>query len=183
MDAEIPTLEPVRLDQSDPNRVVLDSIRRIVQLLRRSATVSEKSVGLSTAQLFVLRKLADVPCLCVGELAQRTLTSQSSVSEVVQKLVTAGFVARTRCARDGRSVELSLTEAGRSILEVAPVAPQDYLLAGLNRMPPRDRKQLARLLGRLVKETGMVNVTITPRMMFEDDGDDLVGGKGENPAQ
>jgi DNA-binding MarR family transcriptional regulator len=170
---------PADLLQDDATRIVLDSIRRLVQLLRRSAHVSEKSLGLSSAQLFVLHKLADVKTLSVGDLAERTLTSQSSVSEVVQKLVTGGLVARTRSTRDARSVDLSLTDGGRAVLEKAPAAPQDYILAGLNRMPPRDRKQLARLLGRLVKETGMVNITLSPRMMFEDEGE---AANGNPPA-
>ena len=166
----VSTMDPSpELHSDEEDRIVLDSVRRIVQLLRRSAIASERQIGLSTAQLFVLHKLAGEQTLSVGELAERTLTSQSSVSEVVQKLVVAGFVDRVRSKRDGRSVELSLTEQGRKVLESAPVAPQDYLLAGLKRMPPRDRKQLARLLGRLVKETGMVNVTILPKMLFEDD--------------
>src|SRR6185437_16198076 len=80
----------------DECRIVLDSIRRIVQLLRRSANVSEKTLGLSAAQLFVLHKLTDAKSLSVGDLAERTLTSQSSVSEVVQKLVAGGLVARVR---------------------------------------------------------------------------------------
>ncbi len=159
----------VRAD--DECRVIMDSIRRIVQLLRRSATAAEKSHGLSAAQLFVLHKLADGHSLSIGDLAERTLTSQSSVSEVVQKLVSNGCVTRVRSQRDARSVELSLTDDGRKILEKAPVAPQDYILAGLNRMPPRDRKQLARLLARLVKETGMINVAVRPRMIFEENGD------------
>lgn len=151
----------------DESRVILDSIRRIVQLLRRTANASEKQCGLSAAQVFVLHKLTDAASLSVGELAARTLTSQSSVSEVVQKLVGAGYVARERSTRDGRSVQLSLTDAGRSIVAKAPIAPQDYLLAALKRMPPRDRRQLARLLSRLVKETGVVNLPAT--MIFEDD--------------
>ncbi|MDB5355715.1 MAG: MarR family transcriptional regulator [Phycisphaerales bacterium] len=151
----------------DECRIALDSIRRIVQLLRRTTQPGETGTGLSAAQLFVLRKLSGQQSLSVGELAERTLTSQSSVSEVVQKLVTAGLVTRVRSPRDARSVELSLTQAGQEALRHAPAAPQDYLIAGLKRMPPRDRRQLCRLLGRLVKETGMVDVA--PRMLFSDD--------------
>jgi len=157
----------VRSDTGDDCRSILDSVRRIVQLLRRSSNATEKRVGLSAAQLFILHKLEDAERLSVGELAERTLTSQSSVSEVVQKLVTAGYVSRVRSTRDARSVELSLTDSGRETIRSAPMAPQDALLAGLNRMPPRDRKQLARLLGRLVKETGMVEVV--PKMFFADE--------------
>lgn len=179
MDNDICVEQAPEFQLEDESRSVVDSVRRIVQLLRRSATVSEKRLGLSAAQLFVLHKLNDSQSLSVGELAERTLTSQSSVSEVVQKLVVSGLVARARSKRDARSVELTLTEAGRKVLDKSPAAPQDYLLAGLKQMPPRDRKQLARLLSRLVKETGMVNVTLTPRMMFEDEND---GVPFESPA-
>src|SRR6185437_11363058 len=95
-----------------------------------------------------------------------------------QKLVAGGLVARVRSQRDARSVELSLTDAGRKMLETAPAAPQDHLLAALERMPPRDRKQLARLMSRLVKETGMINVTLRPRMLFEEDAEPSAGSPG-----
>lgn len=163
----------------DDCRSVLDSVRRIVQLLRRTTGAGQNPLNLSAAQLFVLRKLEGEQSLSVGAVAERTLTSQSSVSEVVQKLVTAGLVTRVRSPRDARSVELSLTVTGRQALQSAPAAPQDYLLAALHRMPPRDRKQLARLMGRLVKEAGMVDVP--PRMLFDEEG--LGAAPATSPAE
>src|SRR6185437_12795711 len=152
---------------SDDSRNVLDAIRRIVQVLRKTAQTAEKKVGLSAAQLFVVRKLAETQMLSVGELAQRTATSQSSVSEVVQRLVTAGLVSRQRSARDARSVELTLTEAGRELAARSPAAVQDSVLEGLNRMNPADRRQLSRLLGILMDEIGIAH--IAPTMLFEED--------------
>ena len=151
---------------TDESRDVLDAIRRIVQVLRRSAQAAEKRVGLSAAQLFVLHKLAETQSLSVGDLAQRTATSQSSVSEVVQRLVTSGLVARQRSARDARAVELSLSESGRALITKAPEAVQDQLLEGLSHMPARDRRQLAKLLNRLLQEMGMGNVPA--KMLFEE---------------
>ena len=152
---------------SDDSRNVLDSIRRIVQVLRKTAQTAEKKVGLSAAQLFVVRKLAETQMLSVGELAQRTATSQSSVSEVVQRLVTSGLVSRQRSARDARSVELTLTEAGRELAARSPAAVQDSVLEALNRMNPSDRKQLSRLLGILMDEVGIAH--ISPTMLFEEE--------------
>ena len=152
---------------SDDSRNVLDAIRRIVQVLRKTAQTAEKKVGLSAAQLFVVRKLAETQMLSVGELAQRTATSQSSVSEVVQRLVTSGLVSRQRSARDARSVELSLTEAGRELAARSPAAVQDTVLEALNRMNPNDRKQLSRLLGILMDEVGIAH--ISPTMLFEEE--------------
>ena len=154
--------------QGEECREVLDAIRRLVQVIRRSAQVAERNVGLSAAQLFVLRKLAEVPSLTVGELASRTATSQSSASEVAHRLVQGGLVTRQRSIRDARSVELSLTAAGKELVARAPEAVQDHLLEALARMPSHDRVQLAELLNRLLEDTGIA--TAGPvKMLLEDD--------------
>src|SRR5882724_4856948 len=93
-------------------RAVLDAIRRVVRLLRQSAREAEKRTGLSAAQLFVLQQLrAAGGALTPGELAERTLTHQSSISVVVKRLVAARLVSRARSPSDRRRVELSLTPA------------------------------------------------------------------------
>lgn len=162
-------------DVAEQSRDVLDAIRRLVQVIRRSAQAAERRVGLSAAQLFVLRKLAEVQMLSVGELALRTATSQSSVSEVVQRLVTAGLVLRQRSARDGRSVELTLSDSGRALVEKAPQAIQDHILDGLSRMPGRDRAELARLINKLLQETGIAQGPT--KMLFEEE---VGSGKSED---
>jgi MarR family transcriptional regulator, lower aerobic nicotinate degradation pathway regulator len=136
----------------DPaTREVLDSVRRIVRALRESSRAAERSVGLGGAQLFVLQRLAGAPALSINELADRTLTHQSSVSVVVSRLVQAGLVARTRATTDGRRAQISLTAAGRAVLSRAPAAAQDRLIGALGVLGGPARKELARQLGQLVE--------------------------------
>jgi DNA-binding MarR family transcriptional regulator len=150
----------------DPaTRAVLDSIRRIVRALRESSRKTERSVGLGAAQLFVLQRLAGAPPLSINELADRTLTHQSSVSVVVSRLVRGGLVARTRAAADGRRVEITLTPAGREVLSRAPAAAQDRLIGALGLLGDAARKDLARHLGRLVE--AMALPLHHPPMFFE----------------
>jgi DNA-binding MarR family transcriptional regulator len=150
----------------DPaTRAVLDSIRRIVRALRESSRKTERSVGLGAAQLFVLQRLAGAPPLSINELAERTLTHQSSVSVVVSRLVRGGLVARTRAAADGRRVEITLTAAGRAALERAPAAAQDRLIAALGILGDATRTELARHLGRLIE--AMALPPHHPPMFFE----------------
>ena len=148
-------------------RAVLDSIRLIVQTLRVSSRAAERDVGVSAAQLFVLTKLAaaDKP-LSVGELADYTLTHQSSVSVVVQKLERQGLVARTRAKDDARRVELSLTSSARALLRKAPQAAQDKILDAVAAMPAARRRQLADLLADLAHRIGGER---RPVMLFEDE--------------
>jgi DNA-binding MarR family transcriptional regulator len=150
----------------DPaTRAVLDSIRRIVRALRESSRKTERSVGLGAAQLFVLQRLAGAAPLSLNELAERTLTHQSSVSVVVSRLVRGGLVARRRAADDGRRVAITLTPAGREVLSRAPAAAQDRLIGGLGLLGIAARKDLARHLGRLVE--AMALPLHHPPMFFE----------------
>src|SRR4051812_17880436 len=103
--------------RADDTRSVLDSIRRIVRALRVSSRAAEKQVGLSGAQLFVLQKLAEGERpLSINELAERTLTHQSSVSVVVQRLVAKRLVVVARAPSDRRRTELTLSAAGRRVI-------------------------------------------------------------------
>lgn len=57
---------------------------------------STKAHGLGSEQIYVLHQLARNSPLSVHELAELTVTDQSSVSVVVNKLVEKGFVSRAR---------------------------------------------------------------------------------------
>jgi DNA-binding MarR family transcriptional regulator len=146
-------------------RAVLDGIRHIVRTLREASRSSERTVGLSAAQLFVLQRLADGQALSVNELAARSLTHQSSVSVVVTKLARRGLVERTRAADDARRLEVSLTDAGRAVLARAPAATQDRLIAALALMGRPARARLAGDLALLVDAMGIERRN--PPMFFE----------------
>jgi DNA-binding MarR family transcriptional regulator len=134
---------------------VLDSVRRIVRLLREGSRASEEQVGLSAAQLFVLQKLYGAPSLSLNELAARTLTHQSSVSVVVRRLVERGLVQRRPAPHDARRLELSLTKRGQALVGRAPGAAQDRVIAAVETLPARTQTALAASLEALVRALGV----------------------------
>ena len=148
-------------------RSVLDSIRRIVRALRVASRAAEKSVGISGAQVFVLQQLDSERPLSVNELAERTFTHQSSVSEVVQRLVEKNLVERKQSPEDGRRVELTLTASGRSSLKKGPDATQLKMIAALEKMAAGERQDLATLLHAFVDGAGLARET--PGLFLEDD--------------
>jgi DNA-binding MarR family transcriptional regulator len=151
---------------ADPTtRAILDSIRHIVRALRESSRQAQGQVGLSGAQLFVMQRLAGAPALSLNELADRTLTHQSTVSVVVTRLVRRGLITRTRGTLDGRRVEIALTARGRAALARAPAAAQDRLIAALTLVGPEARRALARHLRRLVGAMALPEQH--PPMFFE----------------
>lgn len=162
----IQTKRSARNGADDEVREVLDSIRRIVRLIRLSSREAERERGLTGAQLFVLQKLAEAKMLSVNELAEITHTHQSSVSVVAQALVDKGLVSRARAEDDARRLELTLTPAARPLVRKSPGAAQDRLIEALERLPRAVRSQLAKSLARLVEEAGLGDEDAL--MMFED---------------
>jgi len=147
-------------------REVLDAIRRIVQALRESSRLAELRVGLSGAQLFVLRTVAEVPGLSLNELAERTRTHQSSVSAVVTRLAREGLVQKRTADADARRVEIRLSPSGRRRLDRAPQAAQEQLVASVDALPGAERARLAATLEGLVR--GMALPRKRPAMFFEE---------------
>lgn len=134
----------------------LEAVRRLVRALRLSANRARESVGVSSAELFILRALNDGgPAASLNELAARTYTDQSSASPVVERLRRRRLIRRRRSAIDGRRVTIELTDSGRALLQRAPLPPQAGVITALHRMSGAERDSLARGLGRLVVEMGL----------------------------
>lgn len=146
--------------------VVLDGLRRLVKTLREGSRAAEQSLGLSGAQLFVLQALAKSEGLSLSELAERTHTHQSSVSVVVTKLVGRKLVQRSRAADDARRLVLRLTARGVKVLERAPDATQDRLIAALGQLPAKERRALGQSLAKVADL--MAVPERAPQMFFED---------------
>jgi DNA-binding MarR family transcriptional regulator len=147
--------------------VILDHLRRLVRVLRDSSRFSERTLGVTGAQLFALKALAAEPALSLNELARRTRTHQSTVSVVVKRLVTAKLVSRGTSEEDGRRVELAVTAKGRALLAKAPLAAQERLIQGVVRLRESERAELAESLHRLVAAMDLGDET--PAMFFEEE--------------
>ncbi len=139
---------PVQTGATDPENMttVAESIRSLVQLLRVAGRESQQELGISSAQLNILRELQDGPALSINQLADRTYTHQSSVSIVVAKLVGNRLVTRSSSEGDARKVAISLAPGGRALLRKSARAREDKLTAALGRMRRTDLKELGRHL-------------------------------------
>jgi DNA-binding MarR family transcriptional regulator len=160
-------VESTVVRRADSIRAVMDSLRRIVRGLRLTARDAERSAGISGAQLFVLQSLSDEPATSLNDLADRTLTDQSSVSVVVKRLSDRKLVARKPAADDARRVELSLTNAGRRLLTRCPEPTQAHLVTALRRLEPTELLGLTTGLNALVREMGLEESAA--RMLFDEE--------------
>lgn len=155
-----------RVARKDVTRT-LDAIRRLVRTLRTSATDAERMTGLSSAQTFVLQLLQQAPAESMNDLAERTLTDQSSVSVVVSRLEAKGLVARSHSTTDGRRTRVSITDAGMGLLSDQPPTVQARLIRSLESMPAEALTQLEHHLTQLTALMGEAHQP--PSMLFEED--------------
>ena len=156
--------KPNRNGQPDLSRA-LNALRRMVRGLRSAAEAIERELNVSAAQLFVLRELGQVPDQSVKDLAAVTMTTHSTVSQVVGQLITKGLVTRTPDASDGRRAVLRLTRQGATLVKRSPRVIQADLIEGFGTLRSSERRGLANGLEKWLDASGLSGVRST--MLFE----------------
>ncbi len=152
--------------KSDDAHRVLNAFRNLVKMLRLADRAALRRYGLGSAQIFVLHELSRTSPLSVNDLAERTATDQSTVSVVVNKLVSKGLVESNRSPSDARRAQLALTAKGRTMMKRLPPPIQQLLLGGVRALPAARAKQLADTLEQIVQSVG--GGEEHPPMFFEE---------------
>ena len=89
-------------------------------LARASAQISAqfheqvKAAGLTVTQWRVLATLSDQAQVPVGELAVATLTEQSTLTKMLDRMQCDGLISRSICSSDKRRILISSTRAGKA---------------------------------------------------------------------
>jgi DNA-binding MarR family transcriptional regulator len=78
--------------------------------------ILEKS-GLTYTQYIALVALGDADDQTVGELGEQLFLESNTLTPILKKLEQSGYIRRQRDPADERQVRVSLTEAGRHLLE------------------------------------------------------------------
>lgn len=86
--------------------------------------------------------------LPIGKMGERLQVHRSSVTNVVQKLVSDGLAERVPHPTDGRATLVRITPAGRAVADTA-TAVLNADLFGLQSLDETDQEQLIRILREL----------------------------------
>jgi DNA-binding MarR family transcriptional regulator len=79
-----------------------------------------------------------------SELAARERVQRPTITRVVCRLEEAGLVARAADPTDGRSALITITPAGRALLDAGRTRKDAFLSERLEALPAADRATLAR---------------------------------------
>jgi len=108
--------------------------------------------GVSTAQIGVLRQLANEPGLSGAELARRLLISPQGVQVALTSLERRGLVERKKDPQHGRILQAHLTGEGRSLAATvvgSALSAHEKVFGVLN---AQEQETLRELLGRVVEK-------------------------------
>jgi len=154
----------------------MDGLRRLVRVLRSANSDTHRLAGITSAQLFVLRSIAEHPGLSLDDVVRRTLTTQSTVSEVVARLVARGLVSSEPARNDRRRVALRVTPHGERLIAESGLPIQDTLITALRSLPVPQQEAIADGLAAWLTAANLAGVV--PSMFFESDesGEPITAG-------
>jgi len=111
--------------------------------------------GLTTEQYSILAaiKHLDEP-VRITDIAHRVTRSTNSISMIVDRMVKAGLVKRTRDRKDRRTVFVTMTSKAETLFEPATLAGQEFIQKILSKVSHEDTQTLTRLFETLQNEVG-----------------------------
>lgn len=110
--------------------------------------------AVTVSQFRLLRTLAGLGRVPSSTLAAALGTAASSVTRLVDKLETAGLVARGSDPHSRSIVTVGVTEAGRDVVAAVLARRHALLEAVLDAMSPEERAQAAAAAGRFAQLAG-----------------------------
>jgi DNA-binding MarR family transcriptional regulator len=99
-------------------------------------------LGLTFTQTIAIIALSEAGPLTVGELGERLFLQSNTLTPLLKRLETMGYVRRRRSLTDERQVRVELTEAGRRL----PVDALGEEIAGQAGLPAADAPALRQLI-------------------------------------
>ena len=109
-----------------------------------------KEMNLTYTQYIVMLVLWEKDGVTVGEICKKLMLDNGTVSPLLKKMSTLGYLERNHIKDDERSVLIYLTEQGRALQEQAKDIP--VKVGKCVKLSPEKAKQLYSLLYELLEE-------------------------------
>ena len=107
-----------------------------------------KPLGLTYTQYIAFLVLWEQDGITVGELCDRLMLDNGTISPLLKKMQQAGYIERKRSEEDDRMVLITLTEQGKELQERAKEVPEK--VAACIDLPAEKAQQLYALLYELL---------------------------------
>jgi len=148
-----PSLEPNRAVQAS-TKTALSALRKILRKTELNSKALMRETGLTPSQLIFMQMLDDGNEHTAGSVASRMGITQATTTALIQKLEAQGMVARRKGETDRRQVWLSLTDKGRTVLDIAPDGAHAQFHAAFSGLEEWEQLMLIAALERVASMLG-----------------------------
>ncbi|QQE77034.1 MarR family winged helix-turn-helix transcriptional regulator [Alicyclobacillus sp. SO9] len=129
-------------------------LRQIARTVRRRGRTLLEQYGITPPQFDALLILHKEGELTIGDLSNRLFLAYSTTTDLVDRLVAAGFVVRQRSQDDRRVVHVKMLPAGAHLIEEVLDARRAYLDAVLESLSLDEKKEILHALELLTAMMG-----------------------------
>ena len=110
-----------------------------------------KQADLNMAQYSTLMRLHHLDNCGVSDIGEKLGITNAAASQLVDKLVQAGLVARTEAAHDRRVRQLALTDQGRTLVKSSLEARLSWTRGLGESLPPAKRDAIVQALSEMIE--------------------------------
>ena len=136
---------------------ILQKFRIIVSAAQKYSQRVEKQLGVTGAQLWIMKEIDVTPGLRVGEVAKKLAIHQTTASNLLDALEKKVMICKSRQETDQRIVNLTLTEKGRLLMQKAPEPVRGLLPEALSQMKSDDLMLLGESMNILLQSIQQVD--------------------------
>lgn len=124
-------------------------IKELVRAYQGFETYSSnhiRQLGLTPVQFDVIATLGNQPPMSYKQLGEKTLISKSSLTGVVERMITKGFIVTLENPDDARSFLLKLTAKGQRVFEKVFPEHLAFLDQAFKKLPAKRLKEITESL-------------------------------------
>jgi MarR family transcriptional regulator, 2-MHQ and catechol-resistance regulon repressor len=147
-------------DDVDLSKILLDWSAMFMRLSMRDFVQYSRTNGFSLAQMNVLMHLYYRGPLEVTQFVELLQISPPAASQLVERLVQSNLVLRTESSTDRRIRMVSLTEAGRKIVEDSVSVREHWLESLMTTLSKQQKHAIAEALKTLTENAQQLDPSL-----------------------
>jgi DNA-binding MarR family transcriptional regulator len=136
-------------------------LRRIFKAIQDYSQEVSNSFGITGPQLWAMKMISQHAGLALGDLSRKMYLHPSTVTGVIDRLESKGYVVRDRDSADRRVVNVNLTRAGQDLVAKAPNPIQGKMIYGLMKLSENELNIIYESVKRLAEIAEAENVKVT----------------------
>jgi DNA-binding MarR family transcriptional regulator len=133
-------------------------MRKILRVTELNSKALMRETGLTPSQLIFMQLLEEGSEHTAGHIAARMGITQATTTALIQKLEAQSMILRRKGESDRRQVWLSLTDAGRRVLAIAPDGAHARFHQQFSGLPEWEQLMLLSALERVAAMLGQEDI-------------------------